>query len=536
MPADLEEQIPWVHQACAALGVPVLTHEGFEADDVIGTLAVRGAAAGFDVAIVTGDKDFFQLVGGRIRVFNPRDDGTWYDAAGVVREVRRAAGEGGRRAVADGRRGGQRQGRAGHRREGRARTARRSSGRWTRCSRGADTVPQKRYREALLANADAARASRVLVTIRTDVPVDLDLAAFRYRGAGARARATSCSRSSGSASLTNEFAPTAADRTASERDYAASSELASRRTLVDRALVADRGRGRSRRVGLRVIGDDPNPMRARIVRHRAVGAARAAGVLRAARAPRARRVVNLDQAAVLAALTAAGRRRGRREGRPRREVRRHRAGRHGVRGGRARLRHDAGQLPDRLDPRAACPRGPEPRRISATRPLTEEGVCGKGAKATAAADLPAAGRARLRGRAGRPAAAAGDACCATRLRPRGWTRCTGRWSGRWCRCCCPRAGGRARWTPPRSAALSQALEARDGRAAARSIFELAGETFNINSPKQLGDILFEKLKLPVLKKTGTTKAASTAVDVLEELALIARAAAPHPRLARRCRS
>ena len=50
------------------------------------------------------------------------------------------------------------------------------------------------------------------------------------------------------------------------------------------------------------------------------------------------------------------------------------------------------------------------------------------------------------------------------------------------------------------------------------IYRLAGETFNIDSPKQLADVLFEKLKLPVLKRTGTTRTASTAVEVLEELA------------------
>ena len=71
MPEDLVEQVPWVHEACAALGVPVVTYEGFEADDVIGTLATRAVAAGADVVVVTGDKDFFQLVGDRIRVFNP---------------------------------------------------------------------------------------------------------------------------------------------------------------------------------------------------------------------------------------------------------------------------------------------------------------------------------------------------------------------------------------------------------------------------------------------------------------------------------
>ena len=79
MPDDLREQVGWIHEACEAMGVPIFTAEGFEADDVIGTLARRATAAGFDVAIVTGDKDFFQLVGDGIRVYNPRDEGTWYD-------------------------------------------------------------------------------------------------------------------------------------------------------------------------------------------------------------------------------------------------------------------------------------------------------------------------------------------------------------------------------------------------------------------------------------------------------------------------
>ncbi len=84
MPGDLAEQVPLVREACEAFGVPVLTSESFEADDVIGTLATAAHTAGFDVAIVTGDKDFFQLVTDGIRVYNPRDEGTWYDAAGVL--------------------------------------------------------------------------------------------------------------------------------------------------------------------------------------------------------------------------------------------------------------------------------------------------------------------------------------------------------------------------------------------------------------------------------------------------------------------
>src|SRR5437762_4336252 len=83
MPDELAAQIPLVHRACEALGVPIITHDRYEADDVIGTITARAAAAGYGVAIVTGDKDFFQLVRDGIRVFNPRDDGTWYDAEGV---------------------------------------------------------------------------------------------------------------------------------------------------------------------------------------------------------------------------------------------------------------------------------------------------------------------------------------------------------------------------------------------------------------------------------------------------------------------
>src|SRR5262249_49208929 len=85
MPPDLVEQIGYVHEACEAMGVPILTFERYEADDVMGTLARKASDAGFEVALVTGDKDFYQLVdGARIKVYNPKDDGTWYDPKGVL--------------------------------------------------------------------------------------------------------------------------------------------------------------------------------------------------------------------------------------------------------------------------------------------------------------------------------------------------------------------------------------------------------------------------------------------------------------------
>src|SRR5688572_14388764 len=70
MPDDLKEQITWVHEACEAMGVPIVTAAGYEADDVIGTIAQDASAKGFDVAIVSIDKDFFQMVGDGIRVYD----------------------------------------------------------------------------------------------------------------------------------------------------------------------------------------------------------------------------------------------------------------------------------------------------------------------------------------------------------------------------------------------------------------------------------------------------------------------------------
>ncbi len=70
MPEDLAQQIAPIHAGAAALGWPILTVEGVEADDVIGTLARQAAADGLDVVISTGDKDLAQLVDARITLVN----------------------------------------------------------------------------------------------------------------------------------------------------------------------------------------------------------------------------------------------------------------------------------------------------------------------------------------------------------------------------------------------------------------------------------------------------------------------------------
>jgi DNA polymerase-1 len=70
-PEDLTVQLPYVRRFCRALGVPLVEKEGFEADDVIGTLARQGEQKGWDVFIVSGDEDLFQLVNERVRVLKP---------------------------------------------------------------------------------------------------------------------------------------------------------------------------------------------------------------------------------------------------------------------------------------------------------------------------------------------------------------------------------------------------------------------------------------------------------------------------------
>jgi DNA polymerase-1 len=84
MPADLGEQIPYVRQLLEALRIPVLSHPGFEADDVIGTLARQAAEHDIDVFIVSGDKDMMQLVGDHVSVLNPMKDDLISDPAKVV--------------------------------------------------------------------------------------------------------------------------------------------------------------------------------------------------------------------------------------------------------------------------------------------------------------------------------------------------------------------------------------------------------------------------------------------------------------------
>src|SRR5580692_4063603 len=80
MPADLGEQIPYIRRLLEAMRIPVLQYAGFEADDVIGAMA-RRASEEFDVVIVSSDKDMLQLVDERVHMYNPVKEDVWYDPA-----------------------------------------------------------------------------------------------------------------------------------------------------------------------------------------------------------------------------------------------------------------------------------------------------------------------------------------------------------------------------------------------------------------------------------------------------------------------
>jgi DNA polymerase-1 len=540
MPDELAGQIPLVHRACEALGVPIITQDRYEADDVIGTMTVRAAAAGYDVAIVTGDKDFFQLVRDGIRVFNPRDDGAWYDEAGVkdkfgvtpdqVVDVLALMGD-----SIDNIRGVPGIGEKG------ARDLIATYGTLDALLLHAAEVPQKKYREALAAHAEEARNSRELLRIRTDVPVDFDINAFRYRGPSREACYELFSQLE-FRSLVMEFAPTA---DTIDNDYRLVTTPVELENLRDE--LRDAGR-----FALRVLPDGAASVRAGIVglafatRERAaryiplghkrpratpdlldradaagqMGLGLFAGTAASQEAPDANapdlKRSGLHLADVIAAL------------KPLLEDPSVEKVGHDLKFDMIVLaRHGVTLRGLGLDTMLAsylldATRSAHSLETSALehlgyKALTAEDLCGRGAKATALAETTPEAALNYAGERADLALQ-----LASRLTPLLVADCLDGVYRDLERPLIPvlaaieRAG--VRIDVAVLASQSQHVE-RELATRSAQIFELAGESFNINSPKQLSEILFDRLQLPTLKRNVKTKTASTAVEVLEELAL-----------------
>jgi DNA polymerase-1 len=502
MPDDLREQIAWVHEACEAMGVPIFTAEGFEADDVLGTLAAKGAAAGFEVAIVTGDKDFFQLVGNGIRVYNPRDEGAWFDAAGVSEKFGVSPGQ-----VVDvlalmGDSIDNVKGVPGIGEKG-ARDLISSYGSLDALLARADEVPQKKYREGLKTYADQARQSRELVRIHTDVAVDFEPERFHFRGAS-RDRCYALFSTLGFRTLVTEYAPSADSVVRDYRVVGSLEEL--------EALAAEIRQ--SPRLALRLICDGTAPVRATLV-----GIALSTATRQARYVPLGHRGFmgegSLDRTRALALL--APMLQDAEVGKVGHDLKADLIvlGRYGV--ALAGLDVDTMLAAYLVDANRSS-QALEPLALEQVgyKALDEEQLLGKGTRARTFAELPPEGLLDYAGERADLAVQLADVL-APALEREGLEPVYRQLELP----LVPILAGLER-TGVRVDVQALAAQAtrvdRELNELGAEIYRRAGETFNINSPRQLAEVLFDKLKLPVLKRTGTTRTASTAVEVLEELA------------------
>ena len=184
MPRELRESLPRIRELVEAFGDRVIAVDGWEADDVIGTLARRAVEAGLEAVIVSGDKDFFQLVRPGVHLLNPGRGGPHGVAANWVDE--RNAGE--KFGVEPGRVvdylamvGDSSDNVPGAPGIGpkTARTLLETYGTVEEILAHAEEVKAKRPRESLLANGEQVLLSKDLVTIRTDVEVGAELDELR---------------------------------------------------------------------------------------------------------------------------------------------------------------------------------------------------------------------------------------------------------------------------------------------------------------------------------------------------------------------
>jgi DNA polymerase-1 len=179
-PPDLIQQQPYIRRALEVFRIPILYYEGFEADDVIGTLSCQLAAMGHKVFVVSSDKDMMQLVNADVSILNPTKDNLILDAAGVekvlgvppervvdvmalrgdaIDNIPGAPGIGDKGSVELIQQFGTVEGALDH----------------------ADEVKKKTYRESLQNNRENILLSKELVTIHTSVPIEFTIDAMRTR-------------------------------------------------------------------------------------------------------------------------------------------------------------------------------------------------------------------------------------------------------------------------------------------------------------------------------------------------------------------
>src|SRR5271168_644335 len=481
MPDELAQQIPYVRKLCEAMHLPILELDGFEADDLIGGLALQAAKQKLDVLVITNDKDMMQLVCGNVRVLRTGSGGAKGDVIVDEAKVKEILGVTAQQVVdymallgdnIDNIPGAKGIGEKG------AAELIQKYGTVENALEHADEVPNKRYREALQQQREQVLMSKQLAAIATDAPIEVKLQELEVRQPDGPALAT-LYRELGFNSLLKELgteavtasAP-ASEGAAVKTDYAQFATVAEFREylagLPAKAPLAvwfnlEAGERESEGFGTRIAGIEVSakPGQGRAVWMDAQGEALQAllPVLQDAARPKI-----VHDAKLLQLL--AGRGKNLRDAtqiysyllRPT-------TGNHNfadvvMRQWNAMLAGGPGERADYL------------QRLA---PILREAVTLQEMTSVYAdIDLPLAAVLADMERVGIGV------------------------------------------DPKALEAMSKSME-REVRRLEKEIWEMAGVEFNVNSPAQLGEILFDKLGLEPAVKRGRAKARSTAVEVLEEL-------------------
>jgi DNA polymerase I len=184
MPDEMRVQLPYVKKLCQAMRMPILEMAGFEADDVIGTLAKKAAESDVEVLVVSNDKDMMQLVGKNVRTLRTGTGGAKADVIVDEKRVQEILGVPPERVIdvmalmgdtVDNIPGAKGIGEKG------ATELIQRYGTVENALAHADEVPNKRYREALQQQREQVLLSKQLATISTDVPIEMNLAALEMR-------------------------------------------------------------------------------------------------------------------------------------------------------------------------------------------------------------------------------------------------------------------------------------------------------------------------------------------------------------------
>lgn len=183
MPDEMSVQLPYVRRLCEAMRLPILELDGYEADDVIGTMAKQGAKKKLDVLVISNDKDMMQLVNSGVRILRTGSGGAKADTIVDAKKVEEILGVPPEKVIdlmallgdtVDNIPGAKGIGEKG------ATELIQKYGSVENALAHADEVANKRYREALQQQKEQVMMSKQLATIESEVPLDLDLEKLKF--------------------------------------------------------------------------------------------------------------------------------------------------------------------------------------------------------------------------------------------------------------------------------------------------------------------------------------------------------------------